>query len=159
MLIRFYTDGSYYDGFDVGAWAMIVCEPKCIKKYSGVCTSVTNNKMELKAVNEALSFSIIKKYKQIEILTDSSYIVNNIKNESYKEWSKQSWKTSKGKDIKNAKEWRMFMNNINELKKMKCEVKFTKVKSHSSNQFNNLADREAKLKIQKYLERRGIENG
>lgn len=159
MLVRFYTDGSYYDAFGVGAWAMIVCEPKCIKKYSGVCKNITNNNLELKAVNEALSFSIIKKYKQIEILTDSSYVVNNIKNESYKEWNKQSWKNTKGKDIKNAKEWQIFMNNVNEIKKMKCEVKFTKVKSHSSNQFNNLADREAKLKIQKYLERRGIENG
>lgn len=158
MLVRFYTDGSYYKDFNLGAWSFVVCEPKKIKKHSGVGKNVTNNKLELKAVNKALSFAIKKKYKQIEINTDSSYVFNTIRDGKYKEWENNNWLTNSGRKIKNSDEWIEFARCIKALEAGNYDFTFIKVKAHSNNYFNHIADEEAKLKIKKYLEESNNEN-
>lgn len=158
MLIRFYTDGSYYKDFNLGAWSFVVCEPKAINKHSGIGKNVTNNKLELKAVNEALSFAIKKKYKQIEINTDSSYVFNTIIDGKFLEWERNDWLTNSGRKIKNSEEWIKFVEHIKKLEMYKCNCTFVKVKAHSNNYLNRIADETAKLRIKKYLEECSDEN-
>lgn len=158
MLVRFYTDGSYYKDFNLGAWSFVVCEPKAVNKHSGIGKNVTNNKLELKAVNEALSFAIKKKYKQIEINTDSSYVFNTIRDGKYKEWENKNWLTNSGRKIKNSEEWEKFVEHVKKLEKSKCNYAFVKVKAHSNNYLNRIADETAKLRIKKYLEECSDEN-
>lgn len=159
MKVRIYTDGSFSNNYNIGSWAIVICEERKVRTYSGIVRNGSNNQMELKAINEALAFSFLKNYNDVEIFTDSAYVINNIERQTYKEWERNNWKNVKGENIKNYKEWIEFIKYKIIFDKNNINVKFTKVKSHSNNSFNNLADREAKAKIQNYLERRGIKNG
>jgi ribonuclease HI len=151
MRIRIYTDGSYNKEYNAGAWAIIICDEKGIKNLAGVKKNVTNNNMELKAVNEALAFSWLKKYKEVEILTDSAYVINTINQKLFVEWEKNGWKTVKKEDIKNKEEWIEFCKLKKILKKLKVKIIFTKIKSHSNNLMNDKADYLAKTELNNYI--------
>lgn len=152
MIIKIYTDGSLNIKNNIGAWSFVVCESKKIVKKSGIKKDVSINNLELKAVNEALSFSITSGYKCIEILTDSSYVYNIIKCKMYEEWRKKRWIRKNGKNIKNYKEWKRFCELMNLSEKYNMIVCFTKVKAHKNNSMNELADKIAKERLKNFLE-------
>jgi ribonuclease HI len=127
-----------------------VYEKNSIKNFVGMNKKTTNNQMELKAVNEALAFSLLKNYREIEILTDSAYVVNTINFKMLTVWKKNKWKTKNNEDIKNKKEWKRFCKLISELKRNNASVKFTKIKSHSNNHMNDKADILAKKELAKF---------
>lgn len=107
-------------------------------------SSVTNNQMELKAVIEGLKglkdISIPFRYNNIEVRTDSRYVVNN-KNNAIYNWSRQNWVNHNGKPVENAVLWK-------ELKKIlisiPCRVDFVWVKGHSKDPDQNAVDKLAK---------------
>ena len=112
------------------------------KEISGGSKETTNNIMEITAVIEAIKQ--LKRPCEIEIYSDSAYVVNAFNNGWIYNWIKNNWKTS-GKDpVKNKELWQK-LYNLTKIHK----VEFIKVKGHSDNEFNNRCDELARGEIER----------
>ena len=123
-----------------GGWGTILMYKETIKEISGYMPNTTNNIMEMTAVIEGLK---MLKYKcEVEIYSDSSYVVNAFNNFWIQGWIKNNWINSSKEPVKNKELWQ----ELYELTK-KHEVKFIKVKGHSDNVYNNRCDELARNAI------------
>ena len=123
-----------------GGWGTILMYKETIKEISGYMPDTTNNIMEITAVIEGL-----KKLKfacEVEIYSDSSYVVNAFNNFWIQGWIKNNWINSSKEPVKNKELWQ----ELYELTK-KHKVKFIKVKGHSDNKYNNRCDELARNAI------------
>lgn len=111
-------------------------------------SSATNNQMELKAVIEGLkgirNLNIPMRYNNIEVRTDSRYVVDN-KNNAIYYWAKQKWLNQYGKPIENATIWKELIKILTSLP---CKVVFEWVKGHAKDSDQNAVDRLAKKSAQ-----------
>ncbi|HKL12249.1 MAG TPA: ribonuclease H, partial [Halanaerobiales bacterium] len=110
---------------------------------TGYEPDTTNNRMELRAVIEALQ--VVKKNKKIILYSDSNYVVKGI-NEWIKSWKKRGWRTASNKPVKNLDLWKKLDKLFD-----KKNVKLKKVAAHSGNEFNEKVDKLAKEEIEKKL--------
>lgn len=78
-MIRIYTDGSYKPTTDQGGYASIITEDNKVIKilYQGYIHT-TNNRAELMGVLYSLEY--FKEPRNLEIYSDSIYIVSSINN-------------------------------------------------------------------------------
>ena len=81
---------------------------------------------------------------EVELYSDSAYVVNAFEQKWIYGWIKKNWKTASGDSVKNKELWQELYN----LTKIHT-VKFIKVKGHSDNEFNNRCDELARGEIQK----------
>ncbi len=134
MKYKIYTDGACSGNPGPGGWgAVILDQDDKQKNISGSEKNTTNNRMELLAA--IMSLKKIKTNSEVVIFTDSTYVKNGI-TEWMKNWKKNGWKNSSKKPVKNKDLWE-------KLDKL-CEansVSWKWVKGHSTNEFNNLADK------------------
>ena len=112
------------------------------KEISGGSKNTTNNIMEITAVLEALK--MLKRKCNVEIYSDSAYVVNAFQKKWIESWVKNDWKTSSKEPVKNKELWEELYN----LTKMHT-VQFIKVKGHSDNEYNNRCDELARFEITK----------
>lgn len=99
--------------------------------------NTTNNKMELTAVIKALS-KIKECYRSsvpVEVYADSNYVVQGITSWIHN-WKKKGWRTASKKPVENKDLWIELDNLVQQFEK----IDFFKVKGHSDNELNNLAD-------------------
>lgn len=96
--------------------------------------------MEITAVIEGLK--LLKYPCEVEIYSDSAYVVNAFNQNWIENWRKNGWKNSKKEDVKNRELWEELEDLIN-----KHEVTFIKVKGHSDNEYNNRCDELARNAI------------
>ena len=137
-----YTDGACSGNPGPGGWGAILMYKENQKEISGGKKDTTNNVMELTAVIEGLK--LLKYPCQVELYSDSAYVVNAFEQGWMENWVKNNWKTS-GKDpVKNQDLWK----ELYQLTK-KHQVRFHKVKGHSDNEFNNRCDELARNAIEK----------
>ena len=127
--IKLYTDGACSGNPGPGGWAAIIINGDYIHKISGSDESTTNNRMEIIAIIEGLK--MISETSKVEVITDSAYVVNTMT---------KGWKRNKNQDL-----WEELDNLV-----LKRDVKFTWVKGHASNQYNNECDKMAVAEYQKY---------
>lgn len=152
MRHRIYTDGSYDKQKDIGGWAIVIADHNNIKVKSGIKRDTTNNQMELVAVLNALEYAVRKHLKDIEILTDSMYVLNGI--EKYVDtWKANGWVGLSGKPIEYQSQWEGILIMLDSLRENNFSVKFSKVKSHNGNSLNELADIEARKIVKAYKEK------
>jgi ribonuclease HI len=135
-IIKIYTDGACSGNPGKGGWGAILLYRDKEKRINGFDPDTTNNKMELKAVIEALK--IIKKNIKIQIYTDSSYVKNGI-TKWIISWKKNNWKNSKKQAVKNADLWQEL-----DILVQKYDVEFFWVKAHNGNKYNEIADQLAR---------------
>ena len=126
-----------------GGGGAILMFNKVKKEISGGSKNTTNNIMEITAVIEALKN--LKKACEVDLYSDSAYVVNAFNNGWIYNWIKNNWKTSGKEPVKNKELWQ----ELYELTKVH-KVKFIKVKGHSDNKFNNRCDELARGEIQNY---------
>lgn len=139
--ITIYTDGSCENNgcLDAtGGWAAVIDNGKEQLRLSAAVSSdghlpVTNQRMELLAVIESLKVSSIK-MSTIHLYTDSSYVKNGA-TEWLQGWKTKGWKNSGGKPVKNVDLWEVLDELLGEL-----DVSFRKVKAHTGDLMNELAD-------------------
>lgn len=135
-----YTDGACSGNPGPGGYAAILMYGDNIKEISGAEKSTTNNKMELTAVLKGLE--VIKEPCDIEIYSDSTYVVDSVEKGWLFNWAKNNWIKSDKKPVKNVELWEEL------LKYLKIHsIKFIKVKGHSDNEYNNRCD---KLAVEAY---------
>ena len=140
--IVIYTDGACSGNPGPGGWGAVLMYKDKKKEISGSEKNTTNNIMELTAVIEAL-----KKLKypcEVELYSDSAYVVNAYEQKWIYGWIKNNWKTAGKEPVKNKELWQ----ELYELTKIH-KVQFIKVKGHADNEYNNRCDKLATDEIKK----------
>ena len=97
-----YTDGACSGNPGPGGWAAILSCMGREKELSGGERETTNNRMELRAVIEALS--ALKEPCEVELWTDSQYIARAINEGWLAGWKRRSWRRKEG-ELKNPELW------------------------------------------------------
>ena len=110
------------------------------KELSGGKKNTTNNEMELTAA--LMGLKQLKYPCEVELYSDSAYLVNGFEKGWIYNWQKNNWKTASKEPVKNKELW----EEIYKLTKTH-KVKFIKVKGHSDNKYNNRCDELARLAI------------
>lgn len=140
--VTIYTDGACSGNPGPGGWgAILMCQGKK-KEIAGGCKNTTNNIMEITAVIEALK--LLKYACEVDLYSDSAYVVNAFRQKWIDNWKKNNWKTASKEPVKNKELWQ----ELDKLTQIH-QVKFHKVKGHSDNEFNNRCDELARGEIQK----------
>ena len=123
-----------------GGWGTILMCDDVKKEMSGGKGDTTNNVMEITAVIEGLK--LLKYPCEVEVYSDSAYVVNAFNQKWIDGWKKNGWKNSSKDEVKNRELWE-------ELDKLTSihNVKFIKVKGHADNEFNNRCDELARNAI------------
>lgn len=135
-----YTDGACSGNPGPGGWGSILMYKEHKKEISGAQKETTNNIMELTAVIEGLK--LLKYPCEVDLYSDSAYVVNAFLQGWIYNWVKNNWKTA-GKDpVKNQELWQ----ELYHLTKTH-QVTFHKVKGHSDNEYNNRCDELARNAI------------
>ena len=136
-----YTDGACSGNPGPGGWGTILMYKDTKKEISGAKNNTTNNVMELTAALEGLK--MLKFPCEVELYSDSAYLVNGFSQGWIYNWQKNNWQTADKKPVKNKEIWQEIYN----LTKIH-QVKFIKVKGHADNEFNNRCDELARMAIQ-----------
>ena len=97
-----YTDGACSGNPGPGGWAAILICMGREKELSGGERETTNNRMELRAVIEALS--ALKEPCEVELWTDSQYIARAINEGWLAGWKRRGWRRKEG-ELKNPELW------------------------------------------------------
>jgi len=126
-----FTDGASRGNPGPGGWGAIVSENNKVVELGGRDSKTTNNKMELTAVIEAL-----KKVDStnVEIFTDSSYVVNGITKWIHG-WKQNNWQTKAKQDVLNRDLWEKLLDQVSG-KKIDWHI----VPGHSGLQANERVD-------------------
>lgn len=137
-----YTDGACSGNPGKGGWGAVLRYGDIENEISGFEQETTNNKMELTAAIEALKR--LKFPCEVELYSDSAYLINGFNQYWLKNWKAKGWKTASGDNVKNEELWR-------ELDRLSAIHKITwiKVKGHADNEYNNKCDRMATDEIKK----------
>lgn len=153
MVVRLFTDGACSENPGPGGWAVVVESfdgaVAVEDVISGYDLETTNNKMELTAVIQAYKKVLDLKVHdprdetEYEIVSDSAYVINAVMQGWIGKWSTNGWKNSKGENVKNVGLWKEFLTLHKMAKSAKLPVKFKKVKGHSGNPLNEVADKVA----------------
>ena len=141
--VEIYTDGACSGNPGIGGWGAVLMFNGFEKRISGAENSTTNNRMELLAVINGLS--CLKEKCEVEIFSDSAYVVNAYLQNWVDNWKANGWKKQKS-SIKNLELWKQLDSLVNF-----HNVKFIKVKGHSDNAYNNECDKMAREQVDKIL--------
>lgn len=119
---KIYTDGAFSPLTKSGGIAFIILnsEEKIVCEFFKKFTNTTSQRMEQLAV--AIALESIKESSEIELYSDSAYVVNTYE---------QGWQRKKNIDL-----W----NRIDKAKK-EHSVKFIHIKGHDGNVYNELCDK------------------
>lgn len=133
-----YTDGASKNNQgdnSIGGWGVVLKHGDNIKELFGGAIDTTNNKMELQGAIEGLK-ALNNNDIHVEMHLDSAYVINGITSWIHG-WKKNGWKTASKKPVENKELW----IELDELRNQFSKVEFIKVKGHSGNILNELADK------------------
>ena len=135
-----YTDGACSGNPGPGGWGAILMYKNVKKEISGGNKNTTNNIMELTAALESLK--MLKFDCEVELYSDSAYLVNGFLKGWIYNWQKNNWQTSSKEPVKNKEIWQELYTLT-----QRHKVDFIKVKGHSDNELNNRCDELARNAI------------
>lgn len=138
-----YTDGACSGNPGPGGYGAILIYNGVEKEISGGEKNTTNNKMEMMAVIKGLE--MLKEPCEVEVYSDSAYVVNSIEKGWIYSWKKNGWKKADRKEVKNIDLWERLLKQI-EIH----NVTFKKVKGHANDELNNRCDRIAVAQREKF---------
>jgi len=140
--VEIYTDGACSGNPGIGGYCGILFYKGKELVVSGAEQETTNNRMELTAVIKALEK--LKEKCEVDLYSDSAYVINAINNDWLTNWKNSSWKTADKKPVANQDLWEKLLILLEEQ-----SVTFIKVKGHSDNENNNRCDKIAREEIKK----------
>lgn len=142
--VTIYTDGACSGNPGPGGWAAILIYNEHKKEIAGGEKETTNNRMELMAVVKALE--TLKQECEINIYSDSAYLVNAFENGWIYNWELNGWRTKGKEPVKNQDLWEVIYDYSR-----KYKINWFKVKGHSDNEYNNRCDKLARDQIKSVL--------
>lgn len=126
------TDGACIGNPGPGGWAWAASTEEFA---SGAEPHTTNQRMELLAVIEALSTF----EGPVEIVSDSSYVVNCFEQRWWQGWRRRGWRNSKGEPVANRDLWEPLIAEVID-RREPGEVRFRWVKGHNGDPMNEFVD-------------------
>lgn len=138
-----YTDGACSGNPGPGGWGALLIWKGKKRELAGAEPNSTNNRMEMRAVIEALK--ALKRPCHVKIHSDSALIVNAFKQGWIENWMKRGWKKTNKKPVENQDLWKEMLQAMDDHK-----VTWIKVKGHADNELNNRVDRLAVEASKKY---------
>jgi ribonuclease HI len=100
--VDIYTDGACKGNPGPGGWGVLLKSPGSQKELFGGELGTTNNRMELKAVIEALG--ALKRPCQVTLHVDSQYVLKGM-TEWIAAWKARGWQTAAKQPVKNVDLW------------------------------------------------------
>ena len=101
--IEIYTDGACSGNPGIGGWGVLLRVKSIETELFGGEPATTNNRMELRAVIEALQ--TLGQPVEARIYTDSQYVQKGISIWIHS-WKRRGWKTMSNEPVKNEDLWR-----------------------------------------------------
>jgi len=126
-----YTDGACVGNPGPGGWAWAVPGGRYA---SGAAAHTTNQRMEIQAALEAAT----RLEGPIEVVSDSTYVVNCFRDRWWEGWLARGWKNSQKKPVANRDLWEPL---IGAYRADPGRILFRWVKGHSGDPMNDLVDR------------------
>ncbi|MBL8533403.1 MAG: ribonuclease HI [Betaproteobacteria bacterium] len=100
--VEIYTDGACKGNPGIGGWGALLRFAEAEKEIFGGEPMTTNNRMELRAVIEALT--LLKRPVHARVHTDSQYVQKGV-SEWMGSWKRRGWRTADNKPVKNVDLW------------------------------------------------------
>jgi ribonuclease HI len=138
-IVDIYTDGACSGNPGPGGWAAILRYKSNEKEISGFEKETTNNRMEMKAVIEALR--MLKEPCSVKVHSDSRYLRDGI-TRWVPEWKRNGWITKAKQPVKNRELWEC----LDDLSR-KHRVEWVWVEGHSGHVENERCDELARREI------------
>lgn len=142
--VTIYTDGACSGNPGPGGWGCVLIYNGIEKQISGFQNDTTNNRMEMQAVIEALSR--LKEPCDIDLYSDSAYVVNAFLQDWVTNWIQNSWRTAEKKPVKNDDLWKELISLAST-----HTIRWHKVKGHADDKYNNICDRLARGEVDNFL--------
>ena len=138
MLIKIYTDGACSGNPGRGGYGTIlIAEDDNGTVHKKEITEgfkvTTNNRMELLAA--IVGLEALKKPCNVELTSDSKYLVDAFNQKWVDGWIKKGWKGANKQSVKNKDLWQILLKA-----KEPHQVKFIWVKGHNGHEFNERCD-------------------
>ena len=130
-----YTDGGSINNPGPGGYGVVIVKDGKSQEMSGGFRLTTNNRMEMTAAIVALS-ALQGCTKQIDLFSDSSYLVNGINKGWARKWRSKGWKKADGQPVLNIDLWQELLTLLDSV-----NVNFNWVKGHAGNEGNERCDR------------------
>ena len=146
MNVTIYTDGACSGNPGPGGYGAILMYGAHKKELSGGNPNTTNNRMELMGVITALK--ALNRPCQVDLYTDSQYVVNAIEKGWAKKWQANGWMRNKKDKALNPDLWQTLLDLTSQ-----HEMHYHWVKGHDQNEKNNRCDELAVAESQKYKTR------
>ncbi len=137
--IEIYTDGACKGNPGPGGWGALLIAGEHVKEMFGGEPHTTNNRMELRAVIEALL--VLKRPCDVILHTDSQYVQKGI-SEWIHGWKARGWKTAAKAPVKNADLWQAL-----DAAQAQHKVQWRWVRGHAGHDGNERADALANLGV------------
>jgi ribonuclease HI len=137
--VEIFTDGACKGNPGPGGWGALMIAGAHKKELYGGERNTTNNRMELKAVIEALG--ALKRPCDVIVHTDSQYVQKGI-SEWIHGWKARGWKTAAKEPVKNADLWQAL-----DAAQAQHKIEWRWVKGHAGHEGNERADALANLGV------------
>ena len=137
--VTIYTDGACSGNPGPGGWAALLMYAGHEKEIAGGEPLTTNNRMELRAVIEALRS--LKRSCAIDLNTDSKYVMDGVE-KWMPSWKARGWKTADKKPVKNQDLWLELDTEL-----ARHDVSFHWVRGHAGNAGNERVDELARAQV------------
>ena len=141
--VTIYTDGACSGNPGPGGWGAVLLYGTHRRELSGGEANTTNNRMELTAVIEALSF--LKEPCAVELWSDSKYVIDGLSKGWARGWRERGWVKSDKKPALNPDLWEKLLN-LSEVHTLRCHW----VKGHADTAENNRCDELAVAKSKSF---------
>ncbi len=132
-LVTVYTDGACSGNPGPGGYCAILVYEGREKCVSGGEANTTNNRMELMAVIAALS--ALKEPCEVDIVSDSKYVVDAIEKGWLRSWMAKGWKKADRKPVLNVDLWQRLAELLS-----RHRVGFTWIRGHAGHPYNERCD-------------------
>lgn len=137
--VEIFTDGACKGNPGPGGWGALMIAGGHKKELFGGELNTTNNRMELKAVIEALS--ALKRPCAVVVHTDSQYVQKGI-SEWIHGWKARGWKTASKEPVKNVDLWQAL-----DAAQSRHQIQWRWVKGHAGHDGNERADALANMGV------------
>lgn len=135
--VDIYTDGACSGNPGKGGYGVVMLYGSARKELSEGFSRTTNNRMEVLAVITGLAS--LKESCNVNLYSDSKYVVNAIEQGWLEGWKKNGWKKSNKGAVLNVDLWKKLDEQLK-----KHNVKFIWVKGHAENVENERCDQLAR---------------